>query len=406
MLALSVQPAFAAVGVTLDGVPLAFEAAPVIENGRVMAPMRGILQPLGYTVQWDEAEQTVLAEKGDVSISLPLGADTAAVNGKAVPLDAPARIIQERTFVPLRFLAEHSGAEVLWDGAAETVSIRTAAAADPTEHMKESAVYIQTNKMQGSGIVLSADGLIATNYHVLENAATAQFVFHDGSVYQGEAVIVGLSPQEDIALVRIGKTGLSPALPAAGVQEGETVYAVGSPNSRRNTVTAGVVEGFDQDVISATAAIEHGSSGGGLFNASGGLVGMTSFFGEGQYFSVPIAKVLAVPQNLSIPLREMKEYTYTPNAPQNLRCERDEEGYTNVSWSPVYGAEHYIVYASAAQEGPFRPLKNQTLGGEKWYWGFPQAFGISTREGQPLYIRVSAVVDGKETPKSETLKVS
>ena len=158
--------------------------------------------------------------------------------------------------------------------------------------------------------------------------------------------------------------------------------------------------------ISATAAIEHGSSGGGLFNASGGLVGMTSFFGEGQYFSVPIAKVLAVPQNLSIPLREMKEYTYTPNAPQNLRCERDEEGYTNISWSPVYGAEHYIVYASAAQEGPFRPLKNQTLGGEKWYWGFPQAFGISAREGQPLYIRVSAVVDGKETPKSETLKVS
>ncbi len=165
--------------------PLAFEAAPVIENGRVMAPMRGILQPLGYTVQWNEAEQTVLAEKNGVSISLPLGRDTAAVNGSSVPLDAPARIIQERTFVPLRFLAEHSGAQVLWDGSTETVSIHSAIADDPTERMKESAVYIQTNKMQGSGIVLSADGLIATNFHVLENASTAQFVFHDGSIYQG-----------------------------------------------------------------------------------------------------------------------------------------------------------------------------------------------------------------------------
>ena len=148
--------------VTLDGVPLAFEAAPVIENGRVMAPMRGILQPLGYTVQWNEAEQTVLAEKNGVSISLPIGRDTAVVNGSTVPLDAPARIIQERTFVPLRFLAEHSGAQVLWDGSTETVSIHSAIADDPTERMKESAVYIQTNKMQGSGIVLSGSGWLSS----------------------------------------------------------------------------------------------------------------------------------------------------------------------------------------------------------------------------------------------------
>lgn len=406
MLALSAQPAFAAVNVTLDGVPLAFEAAPVIENGRVMAPMRGILQPLGYTVQWNEAEQTVLAEKNGVSISLPIGRDTAVVNGSTVPLDAPARIIQERTFVPLRFLAEHSGAQVLWDGSTETVSIHSAIADDPTERMKESAVYIQTNKMQGSGIVLSADGLIATDFHVLENASTAQFVFHDGSIYQGNAVVVGLSPQEDIALVRIGRTGLTPAAPATDVRQGEAVYAVGSPGGKRNIVNSGIVQGFDRDVISATAEIGHGSSGGGLFNASGGLVGITSSFGEGQYFSIPIARVLAVPQNLSIPLSEMKTYDYTPDAPQNLRCELDENGYANVSWSPVYGAEYYTVYTSATADGEFRPLKNNTLGGEKWYWGFPQAFGITSRNGESIYVKVSAVVNGRETPQSETLKVS
>ena len=51
-------------------------------------------------------------------------------------------------------------------------------------------------------------------------------------------------------------------------------------------------------------------------------------------------------------------------------------------------------------------LKNNTLGGEKWYWGFPQAFGITSRNGESIYVKVSAVVNGRETPQSETLKVS
>lgn len=403
-LALPAQAAFAAVSVTLDGAPLTFEAAPIIENGRVMAPMRGILQPLGYTVQWDETTQTVSAEKSGVSISLTLGQNSAMVNGERVSLDAPAQILKERTFVPLRFLAEYGGADVFWDGGTETVSILSTGI-PTTEQLKESVVYIQTNKMQGSGVVLSADGLIATNFHVLENASTAQFIFNDGTVYQDTAAVVGLSPEDDIALVKIEKSGLTPAVPGTAVQEGEAVTAIGSPNSARNTVTTGEIVGFDQDVISATAEIAHGSSGGGLFNASGRLVGVTSFFGDGQYFSIPIAKVLGTPQNLSIPLDEMKNYTYTPHAPQNLRYTLDENGYANVSWTPVYGAEYYIVSAANAADGPFSPMKNSVLDGEKWYWGFPQAFGVSSKRGQTIYIRVSVVVNGKETPESEILKI-
>lgn len=404
LLALPAQTALAAISVTLDGAPLAFETEPLLENGRVMVPMRGILQPLGYSVRWSEAEKTVFAEKDGVSITLPVGKATAFVNGTAVTLDAPARLLDGRTFVPLRFLAEYSGADVIWDGGAQAVSILSAVE-DPTERMKESVVYIQTNKMQGSGVVLSADGLIATNFHVLENASTAQFVFHDGTVYQGAATVVGLSPEEDIALVKIEKDGLSPAVPVSTVRINEAVSAVGSPHGERNAVTTGTVEDYDQDIISATAAISHGSSGGGLFNASGGLIGITSFFGEGQYFSIPIAKVLATPQNLSIPLGEMKDYVYTPHAPQNLRCTSDGNGYFNVSWSPVYGADYYTISVAPTSKGAFTPLKNKTLGGEKWYWGFPQSFGISSNQGRPIYLKVTAVVNGKATPESEILRV-
>lgn len=405
LLTLSAQPASAAVSVTLDGSPLAFETAPIIENGRVIVPMRGILQPLGYAVQWQEETQTVLAEKEGVSITLPLGKNTATVNGEAVSLDAPARILNGRTFVPLRFLAEYSGANVAWDGGTESVSIRSSAEKQAGS-MQDSVVYIQTNKMQGSGVILSADGLIATNFHVLENISTAQFVFQDGSIYQGSATVVGLSPEDDIALVKIEKAGLSPAVPATLTQAGETVYAVGSPNGKRNTITAGTVEGFSEDIISATAVIAQGSSGGGLFNASGGLVGITSFFTDGQYFSIPIAKVMQLPQTLSIPLGNMREYEYTPHAPENLRCVLDEEGYANISWAPVYGADYYIVSVSASPDGPFRPLQNKTLGNEQWYWGFPQCFGISSSQGQPIYMRVAAVVGGKATAESETIKAA
>lgn len=404
LLSFPAQTAFADVSVTLDGRALTFEAAPVIENGRVMVPMRGILQPLGYTVRWEEASQTVSAEKDAVSISLTLGKNAAIVGGENVPLDAPAHILHERTFVPLRFLAEYSGADVLWDGGTQTVSILSAKPVT-TERLMESIAFIQTNKMQGSAVVLSADGLIATNFHVLENASTAQFIFHDGSIYQGAATVVGLSPEEDIALVKIEKTGLVPANPAATVRVNETVTAIGSPHGARNTVTTGTVVDYDRDVISATAVISHGSSGGGLFNASGGLVGITSFFGEEQYFSIPISKVLETPQTLSMPLSEMKNYVYTPHAPQNLRSTLDGNGYANVSWSPIYGAEYYTVSVAPTSKGAFTVLKNQTLGGEKWYWGFPQSFGITSSNGRPIYLKITAVVNGKPTPESEVLRV-
>jgi hypothetical protein len=67
------------VSVTLNGSPIPFDTAPYIENGRVMVPMRGILESLGYSVQWQEQTKTVLAIKEDITISLPLNSNTVTV---------------------------------------------------------------------------------------------------------------------------------------------------------------------------------------------------------------------------------------------------------------------------------------------------------------------------------------
>jgi len=389
--------------ITLNGRELTFDAAPSIENGRVLVPMRGVLESLGYTVQWQEPTKTVLAVKDSMEISMPLNSNTISVNNETVTIDVPAKLIGSRTFVPLRFLAEYSGADVAWDESTSTVALHSIEAEG---YQKEaSVVYIQTNRMQGSGVVLSSNGLIATNYHMVENASSIQFVFHDGQLYQGKTTIAGLDPQNDIALLKIEKSGLTPALDSDIYSVGDSVTAIGAPGGVRNTATHGVIEGFDQDVISTTAAIAHGSSGGGLFLSTGNLIGITSFYGGEKYFSIPAARVLQVPQNLSIPFEEMENYSYTPSAPSGLRLTK-ERGYAYISWSPVYGAEHYYVYTSNSEKGTYKKLKNTSLSSDIWYWGFPQSFGISINPKRSYYMKVSAVVNGVETPLSQPLKIS
>ncbi|MDO4530352.1 MAG: stalk domain-containing protein [Bacillota bacterium] len=401
LLSCSIQTVSAAsVSVTLNGTPLSFDSAPYIEKGRVLVPMRGVLEALGYSVYWQEHTRSVLAMKENIRISLPLDSTTVQVNQKAVQIDVPATLKNDRTYVPLRFLAEYSGADVKWDNTSSTVLLQYET--KKKIEKEDSIVYIQTNKIQGSGIVLSENGLICTNYHIIENASTAQFLFHNGQVYQGETTVVGLDRQNDIALLKIDLSGLTPARTSLQYDIGEKVTAIGSPNGQRNISTTGRITGFDRDVIAATAEISNGSSGGGLFNSDGALIGMTSFYSKEQYFSIPLSKILKVPQLISIPLQEMKHDTYNPAAPQQLRCSKDGI-YANVSWSPVYGADYYHVYTAPDKNGPYTLMEN-SKGEEKWYWGFPQCFSI-TYEPKPFYLKVSAVVGGVETPLSQPIEI-
>lgn len=113
----------AVIKVYVGGQRLTFDVPPAIESGRTLVPMRAILEALGAAVEWDGTTRTVTATKQGVTIALTIGQEVALVNGRPVNLDVPARIIEGRTLVPLRFLSENLGETVTWDGNARTIKI-------------------------------------------------------------------------------------------------------------------------------------------------------------------------------------------------------------------------------------------------------------------------------------------
>lgn len=118
-------PAAAAPKVIVDGSTLSFDVPPRMEQGTTLVPLRGIFEALGANVAWDGATQTVNASKGDTQIQLKIGSTTAYRNEQAVTLSVPGKVVGGSTLVPLRFVSEALGANVNWDGATQTITIRS-----------------------------------------------------------------------------------------------------------------------------------------------------------------------------------------------------------------------------------------------------------------------------------------
>ena len=97
--------------------------APVIVNDRTLVPLRAIFEAMGAEVVWDDAAKTVTATRDDVTISLAIGSDQLMVNGEAVTIDVPAQIINDRTMIPVRAIAESFGCNVNWNQKAKRVAI-------------------------------------------------------------------------------------------------------------------------------------------------------------------------------------------------------------------------------------------------------------------------------------------
>lgn len=118
--------------ITIDGVQLTTDQAPVMSANRTMVPLRGVFEALDAKVLWKQSTKTVTATKDGTTIVLPLGSRTATINGKSVVLDVPAKSIKGRTVVPLRFVSEALGEKVGWNSSTKTVSITTTSAKPTT----------------------------------------------------------------------------------------------------------------------------------------------------------------------------------------------------------------------------------------------------------------------------------
>lgn len=142
----------------------------------------------------------------------------------------------------------------------------------------------QPQQGAGSGVIVSADGYILTNNHVVQNAAEIEVTLDDGRELKAE--VVGTDPESDLAVIKIDASDL-PALTFADsdtIEVGDTVLAVGNPFGLGQTVTSGMISALGratmglayEDFIQTDAAINPGNSGGALVDTNGRLVGINT----------------------------------------------------------------------------------------------------------------------------------
>lgn len=160
----------------------------------------------------------------------------------------------------------------------------------------------------GSGVIISPDGYIVTNNHVIANASKLEITLNDNRSFEAE--LIGADPETDIALLKIDSDKELPYLPFGDsnqIRLGEWVLAVGNPFNLTSTVTAGIISAKGRDLndrdrrfqsfIQTDAAVNPGNSGGALVNTRGELVGINTAISSqtGSY----VGYSFAVPSNIA-----------------------------------------------------------------------------------------------------------
>ncbi|MBQ5782548.1 MAG: trypsin-like peptidase domain-containing protein [Oscillospiraceae bacterium] len=165
---------------------------------------------------------------------------------------------------------------------------------------------------QGTGIVMTEDGYVITNAHVVEKGTSVNVVFHDGTSSRG--TIIGMDTTTDLAVIKLDKTGLVAAEfgDSTLLKVGERVVAIGNAGGLSSTCSQGIISGLDRDLgngarslklIQVDAAINPGNSGGPLINRFGQVIGINSakiadVDYEGIGFSIPISEAIPIVEDI------------------------------------------------------------------------------------------------------------
>ena len=243
-----------------------------------------------------------------LSAILAAGGTAALVAGPLAPATAPGA-------------ATSPGAVTAATGSGATATPEAADLTDVVAAVRDSVVTIASEGFSsrgfqqipstgvGSGIVLTGDGYILTNRHVVEDSQALTVELADGR--QFDARIVQISDDHDLALIKIDATGLNPAVigDSDALEVGQTAIAIGSPlGTFTETVTRGIISGTGRtitvgdestgrpvtmtDLLQTDAAINSGNSGGPLLDATGAVIGINtavSADAEGMGFAIPIS---------------------------------------------------------------------------------------------------------------------
>lgn len=173
--------------------------------------------------------------------------------------------------------------------------------------------YQTTQAASGSGFVLTADGYILTNYHVIEGASSVTATLYDGTTY--DAAIIGYDENNDIAVLKVEADNLTPVVlgDSDNMNVGDTVVAIGNPLGELTfSLTSGVVSALNREVTLSTnmimeliqtdCAINSGNSGGPLFNLYGEVIGITN----AKYSSSSMSEASIDNIGFAIPINRIK----------------------------------------------------------------------------------------------------
>ncbi len=319
--------------VKINDQPIETDVAPTIIEGRTLVPFRAIFEALGAEVEWDGEKERVIGKRGDTNITLHVDNELAIINDSQKYLDVPPTIIDGRTMVPTRFIAESLGAEVEWDGSKRVVDIYTdTEPVDPSpeepddpieepekreilstseiiELVEPATVKIENHWTHGSGFFISPDGEVATNAHVVRGSKWIEVTTHDGKQYSAD--IKKIDNAVDLAILKIESQETFPYLDQFcfkdEISRGEEILAFGNPLVFEQTVTKGIISNiteeearawiYTREIIQHDASIAPGSSGGALVNPYGDLVGINfagDKWGFGFNFAISADKLFSL----------------------------------------------------------------------------------------------------------------
>ena len=212
VVAFSAAPGFAEasnpdIQVSVDGKRVVFDVPPKLIQDRTFVPLRAVLEAMGAKVWWDQNLQTGYAEKDGVTIRMPLGSYQIYRNGQVIEMDVPIQMVQNRLLIPLRFASQALGGVVDWRAATSTSSM---------------SIAIQTNFAAQSGVgqpaeieVVNGDGKVSTPQmqqvsNLLQTAKISQTVSQEYGFAFHNPIRIYLAADEEGYKQMLVKRGDSP----------------------------------------------------------------------------------------------------------------------------------------------------------------------------------------------------
>jgi len=191
------------ISVSVNGKQINSDVSPIMVNSRVLVPMRAICEALGAMVSWDASSNTVTVGGGGNTVILQNSSDKMRVNGKAVKLDAPAQILNNRALVPVRAVSEGLGAVVDWDNVNMRVNVMMRDNGEPLPadvsdlpdstwaagEWESGTIYSDFHSSTGPATVLYNSGAV----YNLESDGTLTFTYADHT----KAVFPAKIPSQD-----------------------------------------------------------------------------------------------------------------------------------------------------------------------------------------------------------------